>query len=230
MVISPDIPDDALTGRTEVHLSPFGGDLRLHGEAVEPYERLIAAAGAVGIELAIASGFRSFDRQLAIWNAKASGERPVLDASGCPVAADALTDRELVLAILRWSALPGASRHHWGTDVDVWDSGAVSEDYRLKLTPAEYSESGPFRRLGQWLRRPEMAALGFARPYTGEEGGVAPEPWHISYLPVASRFEERLNIDLIAGVIASADILLKEAILANFEEIYGRFIRSGKAP
>ena len=36
-------------------------------------------------------------------------------------------------AILLWSALPGASRHHWGTDFDVFDRAAVPPDYRAAV-------------------------------------------------------------------------------------------------
>ena len=38
-----------------------------------------------------------------------------------PLAPDALIE-----TILLWSALPGGSRHHWGTDVDVFDAAAVA--------------------------------------------------------------------------------------------------------
>ncbi len=34
-------------------------------------------------------------------------------------------EAERVAAILVWSALPGASRHHWGTDCDVIDAAAL---------------------------------------------------------------------------------------------------------
>ncbi|MCZ8486094.1 D-alanyl-D-alanine carboxypeptidase family protein [Vibrio lentus] len=30
------------------------------------------------------------------------------------------SEQQKLSAILRWSALPGASRHHWGCDFDVF--------------------------------------------------------------------------------------------------------------
>ena len=43
------------------------------------FDQLAREAAKSGINLMLASGFRSFERQLLIWNAKANGERPVLD-------------------------------------------------------------------------------------------------------------------------------------------------------
>ena len=57
--------------------------------------------------------------------------------------------------------------------------------------PAEYLAGGPFHRLTTWLDA-HMHAFGFFRPYTTDRGGVAPEPWHLSYAPVASRAQAAL--------------------------------------
>ena len=102
-----------------------------------------AAAAADGIDLVAFSSFRDFDRQLAIWNGKFRGERPMQDRAGRPLDALALTPAERVAAILWWSALPGASRHHWGTDIDVMDAA--------RCPPATASRSSPpsTRRTGR---------------------------------------------------------------------------------
>jgi hypothetical protein len=84
-----------------------------------------------------------------------------------------LTPAERVAAILWWSALPGTSRHHWGTDFDVLDAAAMPAGYKLQVIPAEYLEGGPFHRLTTWLDA-HMGAFGFFRPYTTDRGGVAP--------------------------------------------------------
>lgn len=225
-----EITTDQLTGRTDSHLTQVDDKLWLNRDVVEPFRALCSAAKAEGIGLAIASGFRSFERQLAIWNAKAGGQRPVLDADSRPLAIDTLTDTELVFAILRWSALPGTSRHHWGTDMDLWDSAAVDSGYRLQLTPAEYTRGGPFERLAEWLASGQPAALGFVRPYDRDRGGTAPEPWHLSFLPVASHYQRRLTTECLRTALEDADLLLKGAVLANLDEICERFVqRTGNA-
>lgn len=216
-----------LTGRTREHLASWrdeAGECQLHRAVVEPLRALRAAAADAGICLCVASGFRSFERQLRIWNAKARGERPVLDAVGRPCAWERLDDRQRVYAILRWSALPGASRHHWGTDFDVWDPLAAGPGYRLRLEPDEYRPDGPFGRLAAWLDRHLDADTGFARPYSGEGGGVAEEPWHLSYLPLARHYEQELGVELLRGLLEAVELELKAVVLAELEEIHARFV------
>src|SRR5690606_27466006 len=42
---------------------------------------MVQAAQAAGIGLTVVSSYRDFDRQVAIWNAKFAGQRPMLDRS-----------------------------------------------------------------------------------------------------------------------------------------------------
>jgi len=218
---------DQLTGQSQSHLQEvFPGHL-LHRGVVAAYRALIEKAAGEGIALRMASGFRSFDRQLAIWNAKARGERPVVDSEGKPLAIATLSEREQVFAILRWSALPGASRHHWGSDVDIWDSAAVGDDYQLQLTSDEYAAGGPFEHCSRWLDElMTNGNTGFFRPYKGaKKDGVAAEPWHLSFRPLATACERALTPAVLRKLIENTDICLQAAILENLDEIYSRFIR-----
>lgn len=219
-----------LTGLTDDHVVEWGGSL-LHREMTDSFARLENAAAAQGIALAVASGFRSFERQLSIWNAKAEGLRPVLDDRGQAIDISRLAPREKVFAILRWSALPGTSRHHWGTDIDVWDRAAVAADYRLQLVPDEYTRRGPFAHLGHWLHT-ELNATdsGFYRPYTLDRGGVAPEPWHLSYRPLADYYASLLTPVLLAPVLKDAmrlcgqELALCETVIRYLDDIFARFV------
>ncbi len=219
------ITAEILTGQSEAHLQALTDAAwpKLHGEVVEPFRALQQAASNAGFELQIASGFRAFDRQMIIWNEKALGLRAVMDDNGQPLEIEQLSDRDKVFAILRWSALPGASRHHWGTDLDVWDCAAVDTGYQLQLVPAEYERGGPFHDLSQWLAE-NGSRYGFIRPYLHDCGGVAPEPWHLSYLPLAQQFEQALTVDLLGEVLASSPLELKSVVLASLDEIYARFV------
>src|SRR5690606_22475475 len=126
---------------------------------------------------------RSFQRQLEIWNGKVRGERAVLDEWGRPLELRGMSETEQVLAILRWSALPGSSRHHWGTDLDVYDSSRLPTGYRIQLSVEETRGKGACARFHSWLGGYLRSARnpGFFRPYDRDRGGVAPEPWHLSY-------------------------------------------------
>lgn len=205
-----------------------GDPCQLHPDVIGPLQALCDRANAAGLALRVASGFRSFERQLAIWNAKARGARPVLDDQGRPRDLSVLGERERMYAILRWSALPGASRHHWGTDIDIWDAAAVATDYRLQLVAAEYAPGGPFFALHAWLTRELGAGTEFFRPYATDTGGVAPEPWHLSFAPVAREFEARHSPQLLRDAIEAADIELKTVILEDLDAIHARFVGSAR--
>jgi len=219
-----------LTGRTASHVQPVRElEATLHPEVADAALALREAARADGIEVAIVSSFRDFTRQVAIWNAKYRGERPLLDRQGNPLVAAALSERARVDAILLWSALPGASRHHWGTDIDVVDRAAVPEGFRPQLTAAEFATGGPFLRLNDWLTL-NMARFGFFRPYTVDRGGVQPEPWHLSYAPVAAPALRALSLEVLMEAVAGASMDGRENVLIRLPELYSRYVMSVDAP
>lgn len=213
-----------LTGRVRTHLR----ELRdppcvLHRQVVQSFLAMRAAAGAAGIELVAFSTFRDFDRQLGIWNGKFRGERPMQDRSGKVLDALALSRQERVEAILWWSALPGASRHHWGTDFDVMDARAMPPGYRLQVVPEEYRGDGLFHRLTKWLDA-HMHAFGFFRPYATDRGGVAPEPWHLSHAAIARRAQAALSLDSLHAVLTASDIEGKSEVLATLAHSYSNYV------
>ncbi len=198
----------------------------LHPRAVAPLQELAAAAKASGFNLQVASSYRDFARQLLIWNNKANGLRPVLDANGELVDVTLLNDKEKIFAILRWSALPGASRHHWGTDLDVYDTSRMDANYALQLTLAETQGDGPFAAFHYWLNAELMnCSRGFFRPFCDGVGAVAAEPWHLSYAPVANVYAAQMSEAIVRAQIQISDIALKETLLENLSEIYQRFIQ-----
>jgi LAS superfamily LD-carboxypeptidase LdcB len=211
-------------------LVPLGeGSLRCHRGVLDSWHGLVRAASRAGIELAAVSVHRGFEAQLAIWNAKWRGERAVLDRQGRTVDMARLSAARRMEAILAWSALPGASRHHWGTEFDVIDRAALPAGYQVRLVPAEYRAGGPFAILGAWLDR-ELDAHGFHRPYRRDRGGVAPEPWHLSCTPVATAASSRLRLAHLREAIAQAPMEGREAVLRRLPELYERFVRRVDRP
>jgi|TARA_B100001059_G_scaffold8899_1_gene7323 LAS superfamily LD-carboxypeptidase LdcB len=165
---------------------------------VAAFDRLTKRAAAAGFDLRVASAFRDYDRQTKIINQKWTGARPVKDVLGLPLLREQVSDLQWLEAILRFSALPGTSRHHWGTDLDIWDAAAVCGDYQPALEPPEYEQGGVFAEMTFWLDALIIAddAEGFYKPYDTDYGGVAPEAWHISYRPVASALQKQQQVDL----------------------------------
>jgi LAS superfamily LD-carboxypeptidase LdcB len=219
------LSDAQLTGRDESHLHYRGG-IALMPACWLAFEELRSAAAEAGFELCIASGFRSFDRQLAIWNAKALGERPVHDDSGHAVAMSELSPLQQVQAILRYSALPGASRHHWGTDLDVYDAAAMPEGYQLQLTPAEVADDGMFGGLHCWLDEQIAAgtAAGFFRPFAADKGGVAPERWHLSFAPLAQQCARHFTPACLREALETGGLEHSELVLSELPAIYERYV------
>ena len=62
-----------------------------------------------------------------------------------------LDDWQKAQAILRWSALPGGSRHHWGTEIDIFDPDLLPQGQSLQLEPWEYEKGGYFFELSEFL-------------------------------------------------------------------------------
>jgi LAS superfamily LD-carboxypeptidase LdcB len=201
----------------------------LHASALEPFRAMRADAASEGIDIAIASAFRDFDAQQRIWDLKYRGERPLYDADGKPRDHAQLDEPQLVEAILCWSALPGASRHHWGTEVDVYDRAAMPEGYRLRLLPEEAAAGGVFHQLHQWLDE-HMHRYGFYRPYATYRGGVLPEPWHLSYAPVSVHATRALTIDVLERTVEASTVLGKAHVLARLAEIHARYVVSVDVP
>ena len=216
-----------LTGRDDSHIAYDEHGVGLAADTWTAFRLLREAAKAEGFDLRIASGFRNFDRQLAIWNGKARGERAVHDDKGEPVAIPLLTDAEKIRAILRYSALPGASRHHWGSDLDVYDAAAMPEGYQLQLVPEEFSAQGMFGPLHCWLESMtgRDSGSGFYRPFTQDRGGVAPERWHLSFQPLAQECWPLLTLDVLADLLAQTEPDLYDTLLAELPAIYQLYLQ-----
>jgi LAS superfamily LD-carboxypeptidase LdcB len=219
-----------LTGRDRGHLVTLENPrCTLHAAAVQPFLAMRDAAREAGFDLAPISAFRDFERQRAIWNAKFRGERPALDRRGRPVEIEALDPGERVETILLWSALPGASRHHWGTDVDVADAAVIASGHRLRLEADEYRRGGAFAALSAWLGE-HMRRYGFFRPYARRGRGVQPEPWHLSYAPVSRSAVGRVTTELLAEAIAGNGVDGEAEILARLPSIRERYVADVDAP
>lgn len=221
-----------LTGREETHLVELPSGHRLQAAVATAFSALQEDARAAGFDLAIASSFRSYSRQLVIWNGKACGLRKVHDDAGRDVDISALPGPQQLRAILRYSAIPGTSRHHWGTDLDVYDAAAVPPGYQLELSPREVAPGGLFDPLHRWLDE-RMAAgqsRGFYRPYALDRGGVAPERWHLSYAPLARGCEHTLSESLLLACwddcpAGEEALLLADEIRVELPRIMANYVQ-----
>lgn len=218
------IPQQAWLGQHNDYLVDAGNGHRLHQEVISPFLAMQDAAQNDGIDLQLVSSFRDFDRQTAIFNRKWTGKAQLLDDNGTELSFETLSDHEKLHAILTWSALPGGSRHHWGTDIDVYDRAAVHNwGGDFSLVESEYLSGGPCHNLSCWLAD-NMEQFGFYRPFSVNRGGVAIEPWHLSFKSTASNFENARNLDGFTQAIEQSDIEGKACILPQLSNLYNRYV------
>ena len=219
-----------LTGRARTHVaqvSEFGCELE--PQAAAALRAMRAAAFHDGLDLQAVSGFRDFDRQLAIWNGKFRGTRVLLDADSRPLVTADLDERQRVAAILVWSALPGASRHHWGCDCDVIDRRALEAGAAVDLLPADYAAGGRYARLSQWLEA-HAHEFGFFRPYDRDRGGVQPEPWHLSFAPTALPALSALTVNLLFDALEGAELDGSATVMEQLANIHQRYVAAVATP
>ncbi|MCL1911066.1 MAG: M15 family metallopeptidase [Leptospirales bacterium] len=121
----------------------------------------------------VASSTRTFYDQKAIWEAKWNGARLV---DGKKLNEHEKDPMKRALIILKFSSMPGSSRHHWGTDLD------------FNVLTNSYYETGAGKTFYSWMQA-NAARFGFHQPYTkNRETGYEEEKWHWSYTPLSKIF------------------------------------------
>ncbi|MCH1433801.1 MAG: M15 family metallopeptidase, partial [Flavobacteriaceae bacterium] len=168
------------------------GELPLYKETVplakkvgKAFEKMRKAAKKEGVVLEIVSGYRSYDRQKAIWNRKYKAN----ETAG-------LSPEQNIKKIIEYSTLPGTSRHHWGTDVDIVDGSKPKVGD--VLVAEKFHNKGPYIQLKKWMDQ-HAKKFGFYLPYTQNPNrkGFYYEPWHYSYAPLSiSLLKSYTSLDL----------------------------------
>lgn len=218
-----------LSGKTQSHVChvPELG-VKIHHQVVKPLLKLKEESHRHGFDLCVASGFRSYERQEVIWNNKTSGKTLLLDKVSHSLDIQTLSSLQLIQAICYWSAIPGTSRHHWGSDVDVYDKNALPPGYKLQMIPWEVERGGPFAPLHDWLDDYTRHSNSFFRPYDGKSCDVSPERWHLSYHPVAKAYQQHLTFDFFSDLMDEACFNLKDTVSIHKEELFRRFVYKGE--
>lgn len=154
----------------------------LHQDTYESFKKMWEAAKKDGVNLKVISATRNFDRQKRIWEAKWNGSRKVGGKDLSKTIPDA---NERAYKILEYSSMPGTSRHHWGSDLDI---NALENDY---------FDRGVGKKIYNWMTA-NAAKYGFCQTYT-PKGPLRPygyneERWHWSYLPLAKQLSNQFRL------------------------------------
>lgn len=167
-------------------------------EAYKAFKQMYFDAERCGIKLKILSATRNFDYQKEIWERKWNAPENAK-----------FKGAERCLHIMRFSSMPGTSRHHWGTDID------------LNSLENGYFASGPGKKTYDWLR--EFApGYGFSQTYTDKaqgRTGYEEEKWHWSYRPIADslmlEYQRHISYDDLRG-FAGAEFAREVRAIEDF--------------
>ena len=159
-------------------LSTGNDHMYLRKETMEAFSKMAKAASEEKIILKIASATRNFDYQRNLWNNKWTGVTLVEGQNLSTSIPDGLMRFK---KILEYSAAPGTSRHHFGTDIDI--NGADLGYFETEKGMMTY----------QWLVK-NAGSYGFCQPYnlkgSSRGTGYNEEKWHWSYLPLSKNFTQ----------------------------------------
>ncbi|MDG6882754.1 D-alanyl-D-alanine carboxypeptidase [Phocoenobacter uteri] len=220
-----------LTGKSTTHLVPLPNALSpnhfLQQEAATAFLGLQQKAKQAGFNLQPASSFRNFERQKFIWNAKFNGTRKVHNDNGETLNLSKMNDWQKCQAILRWSAVAGASRHHWGTEIDIFDPDLLPKNQSLQLEPWEYQAGGYFEEFANFMQN-YTAYFDFYFPFSTNEQQkdkkIGIEPWHISYQPISSQYQTLFTPEILQLAWQNEDILGKDTLIKHIDTLFSDYI------
>lgn len=178
-------------------------------EAFIKFKQMQNDAKKEGVEIEIVSGYRSYEKQKSIWNNKYNKnfERRIFGIKN-------------INRIIQYSTLPGTSRHHWGTDIDIIDKRFIPKGDLL--IEKNYTENGIYSELFSWMKK-NSKKYGFYLVYddSPQRKGFKFEPWHYSYKPLSVTFLQRfIDRNLLFKITQDSSLLGREFINNSFLESY----------
>ena len=195
------VSDSLLLGRYALEVN--GEDFQLQPAAATALKKMRAAALKDGIVIKVVSSFRDYATQKRIWNRKYQR-----------FTAGGMTPEAAIEKIIEYSTLPGTSRHHWGTDIDL-----VLGDIEVQgdvLLEEHFHQGGAYEKLRLWMEK-NASTYGFVLVYTNEKDrkGFRYEPWHYSYAPLSIQYLKRYSENYLLQKMALDSTLLGQQYLSK---------------
>ncbi len=177
---------------------------------MESFWKLKQKAAQDGWHLILVSGYRSFYQQRHIWNHFDSLYKKT----------DNLDEKGRVRAIMSLVSVPGLSRHHWGTELDISEISL-----RGQLVNVHPDTPEKVVKFYAWMED-NAPQFGFCKVYLGKRGAVRDEPWHWSYFPFSRVYQEQFMAikdyrRILNDKVANVDYLMK-----NFPKVFKQETRS----
>jgi len=186
-----------------------GDTIKLEKNTFNAFNKMQIAAKKDGINLKIASAHRGYDRQKLIWNTKFKKFTTEFN----------LKPGQAVYEIIRFSTIPGTSRHHWGTEIDIIDNNYPDEED--VLIAKKFEKGGIFFKVKNWLNI-NSKKFGFYITYNSDPNrkGFEHEPWHYSYAPISKKMLSLFLKSDLKKFIKKEEIKGSEYFTDDFIEKY----------
>ena len=181
---------------------------KLRPEAAVAFEEMKRAALKEGIQFQVVSSYRDYNHQNRIWERKYKSFRE----SG-------LNPTKSIEKIIEYSTIPGTSRHHWGTDIDIVD--ATPKVSGGLLIPSKFHGNGPFCKFKEWMDN-NANTYGFYLVYTDNENrkGFNYEPWHYSFKTLSLEYLNKYQELDIKAKLQTAKLVGSEHFTEEFIDRY----------
>lgn len=197
---------DELIGKGKPEL--FGNGYKLKLEAHEAFLNMKKEAQKIDIHLKVVSSYRDFKHQKSIWDRKYNR-----------YSSQGLNNEDIIKKIIEYSTIPGTSRHHWGTDLDIVDANVRQP--KNVLNPIHFRENGCFSNFKNWMDA-NANDFGYYLVYTDEPDrkGFKYEPWHYSYKPLSAVYLSDYRQLNLSEILKKEDLLGKDGFSEAFINNY----------
>ena len=176
-------------------------------EVSEAFEKMKKTAKKAGFNIHVISSYRDFDYQKGIWNRKFNSN------------SKNLTPEKNISKIIGYSTIPGTSRHHWGTDLDIIHSvNGIPND---PLNEKHFNKGGSMEKFKEWLDQ-NSEKFGFYLVYTNnpKRKGFKYEPWHFTYKPLSQKMLQQYNKLDINTILKNEKLIGSQYFTPEFIDQY----------
>ncbi len=166
-----------------------GKEYKLLPEVAKQFELMKEEAKKVGFKIHVVSSYRNFTYQNGIWQRKYKANQ-----------AKKLSGKQNIEKIIEYSTIPGTSRHHWGTDLDIIEAtNGIPAD---PLNEKHFNKGGSMHQFKLWLDE-NASKFGFYLVYSNhdERKGFKYEPLHFTYKVISQpMLQEYKKLDIKKGL------------------------------
>jgi LAS superfamily LD-carboxypeptidase LdcB len=198
--------DRDLIGKAALKL--YGTGYKLKKKAHQAFLEMNYEAKKSDMNIRVVSSYRSFNHQNLIWTRKYKRYR-----------SRNLSSQQAIQYNIRYTAIPGSSRHHWGTEIDVVNGSIKTSRYPLNTK--NFHGYGIYKSFREWMDS-NAYKFGFYQVYTNDHQrrGFKYEPWHYSFAELAKPMLKEYNEREVQKILKQQELLGKQYFTEPFIEKY----------